>query len=138
MIRQFSKINWISFFIAFVAYFVLGALWFTLFFSDAYKFSLGREHETLATDAIFVVGPALCTLIVTLASALLFYSLPISSYKEALEFAFVIGIGFLVANTFNIAINPNIPRPILYGIISGSYHMLGILSISMIFMAMKK
>jgi len=138
MIRQFANINWISVLIAFVVYSVHGALWFTLFFSEAYKLSLGRENETLANGAIFIVGPAVCTLVVTLASALLFYALRISSYKEAFEFAFVIGIGFLVANTFNIAINPNIPRPILYGIISGSYHLVGILTVSMIFMAMKK
>jgi len=138
MIRQFANINWISVLIAFVVYCVHGTLWFTLFFSEAYKLSLGRENETLANDAIFIIGPTICTLVVTLASALLFYALRISSYKEALEFAFVIGIGFLVANTFNIAINPNIPRPILYGIISGSYHLVGILAVSMIFMAMKK
>ncbi|MFC0183112.1 DUF1761 domain-containing protein [Pseudarcicella hirudinis] len=74
---------------------------------------------------------------ITIASAILFYTLNISSFNAALEFSLLIGFGFLVANTVNIAINPNIPRPILYGIISGSYHLAGILMISVILLIMK-
>ena len=47
MINQLPNLNWISVLLAFVAYFLLGALWFTLFFSKAYKKSLGRENEIL-------------------------------------------------------------------------------------------
>jgi hypothetical protein len=137
MISQLANLNWISVLLAFVAYFMLGALWFTLFFSKQYKISLGRENETLPNKPIFIVGPVLCSLVITIASAVLFYELNISSFGEALEFAIVIGIGFLVANTVNIAINPNIPYPIHYGIISGSYHLVGILIVSSILVAMK-
>jgi hypothetical protein len=137
MMSQLANLNWISVLLAFVAYFLLGALWFTLFFSKQYKFSLGRENETLPNKPIFIVGPALCSLVITIASAILFYALKISSVGDAVEFAFLIGIGYLVANTINIAINPNIPRPILYGIISGAYHLVGILIVSMILVAMK-
>ena len=49
-------------------------------------------------------------------------SLNIESYQDALIFAIIVGLGYLVANTVDIAINPNIPRPLLYGAISGSYH----------------
>lgn len=137
MISQFANLNWISILIAFVLYFVLGALWFTLFFPKAYKVSLGRAHETLPNKPIFIVGPILCCLVITLASALLFYALQVSTYGQAFEFALVIGIGYLVANTVNIAINPNIPRPILYALISGTYQLAGIVLVSMIFMVMK-
>ena len=131
------NLNWISVLLAFVAYFLLGALWFTLFFSKQYKVSLGRENETLPNKPIFIVGPALCSLVITITSAVLIYALRISSFGEALEFSLVVGIGYLVANTVNIAINPNIPRPILYGIISGAYHLVGILIVSIILTAMK-
>ncbi len=137
MINQFANVNWLSVLLAFVAYFMLGALWFTALFSKPYKISLGRENETLPNKPIFIVGPALCTLVITLATALLFYALKISSFGEALEFSLLIGIGFLVANTVNIAINPNIPRPILYGIISGAYHLVGILLVGCILVVMK-
>lgn len=137
MIGQLANLNWISVLLAFVAYFLLGALWFTLFFSRQYRISLGRENETLQNKPIFIVGPALCSLVITIATAFLIYALHISSFGDALQFSLLIGVGFLFANTVNIAINPNIPRPILYGIISGTYHLVGILMVSIIITAMK-
>jgi len=137
MINQLANLNWISVVLAFVAYFVLGALWFTALFSKWYKISLGRDNETLPNKPIFIIGPALCTLVITLANALLLYTLNISTLGDAIGFALLVGVGYLVANTVNIAINPNIPRPILYGIISGSYHLTGIVMATTILFVMK-
>ncbi len=137
MISQLANLNWMSVLIAFVAYCVVGALWFTFFFSKPYKTSLGRSGETLPNKPIFIVGPAICSLIITIASALLIFVLNISSFADTVEFSLLIGFGFLVANTVNIAINPNIPHPILYGVISGSYHLVGILIVNTILVAMK-
>lgn len=137
MISQLANLNWMGVALAFVVYCVLGALWFTLFFSKQYKISLGRANETLPNKPIFIVGPAICSLIITVATAILMYALDIQTFGDAIELALVIGIGFLVANTVNIAINPNIPRPIHYGIISGSYHLACILIVSIILAGMK-
>lgn len=137
MIGQLANVHWLGVLVAFVAYFMLGALWFTLFFSKQYKISLGRDNETLPNKPIFIVGPALCSLVITIASAVLLNALHIQSMSGAVEFSLLIGIGYLVANTVNIAINPNIPKPILYGIISGTYHLLGILIVSTILVAMQ-
>lgn len=137
MINQLANLNWISVTIAFVVYNVVGALWFTLFFTKPYKISLGKENEILPNKPIFIVGPAICTLVITIVTALLMYTLNIQSFSEALEFSLFIGFGYLVANTTNIAINPNIPRPILYSIISGSYHLVGIVLLGVILVAMK-
>jgi hypothetical protein len=137
MINQLANLNWISIIIAFVVYNVVGALWFTLFFTKPYKISLGKENETLPNKPIFIVGPALCTLVVTVVTAILMYSLNIQSFSNAIGFSLLIGFGYLVANTTNIAINPNIPRPILYSIISGAYHLVGIVLVAIIIVAMK-
>lgn len=137
MISQLANLNWVSIVLAFAAYFVLGALWFTLFFSKPYKISLGRENETLQNKPVFIVGPAICSLVITITSAVLIQALNISSFGGAVEFSLLVGIGYLFANTVNIAINPNIPRPILYGIISGSYHLAGVLIMNTILIAMK-
>ncbi|GAB3503482.1 DUF1761 domain-containing protein [Emticicia fontis] len=137
MINQLANLNWISFIIAFVVYNVVGALWFTLFFTKPYKISLGKENETLPNKPIFIAGPAICTFVVTLTFAILFYALNIQSFTEAIGFSLLIGTGFLVANTTNIAINPNIPRPILYSVISGSYHLVGIVLAGIILVVMK-
>ncbi len=137
MISQLTHLNWISILLAFVAYVMLGALWFTLFFSKQYKISLGRDNETLQNKPIFIVGPALCSLVITVASAVLIYALNIQSFAGAFKFSMLVGIGYLFSNTVNIAINPNIPRPGLYGIISGTYHVVGIMMVSFILTAMK-
>lgn len=138
MINQFANLNWISVLVAFVAYFVLGALWFTLLFKKQYAISLGKENQLPEKPApIFIIGPALCSLVITIANAILFYALDIESFSTALEFSLVVGIGYLVANTVNIAINPNIPNPIHYGIISGSYHLTGIIIVNIILTAMR-
>lgn len=136
MIGQLTNLNWMNILLAFLAYFFLGALWFTVFFSRMYRASLGRENEVLPKKAIFIIGPALCSLLITIVTAVLISALAISSVSGALEFAFCIGIGYLVANTVNIAINPNIPYPIFYGIISGTYHLVGITLVSLILVAM--
>lgn len=137
MISQLANLNWISVLVAFFAYFFLGALWFTLLFSKQYKISLGRDQETLPNKIIFVAGPALCTLVITIVTAVLIYALNIQSFGAVLELSAMVGIGYLFANTVNIAINPNIPRPILYGIISGTYHLVGIIMVCVILIAMK-
>ena len=137
MMQAISSLNWFGVLLAFVPYFLLGALWFTVLFKKQYAISLGRENEQQQNLApIFIVGPALCTLVITLTSALLLNALAINSYQGALLFALLVGIGYLVANTVNIAINPNIPRPLLYGAISGAYHLVGIVIVSLMLVFM--
>ena len=138
MTIEISALNWLGILLAFLPYFFLGALWFTLFFKKSYLKSLGKENAPEQKPApIFIVGPALCTLVITFCSAILLHALHIETYEGALIFALVVGLGYLVANTVNIAINPNIPRPILYGLISGSYHLIGITIACIVLQAMK-
>lgn len=137
MIQFISAVNWFGVLLAFIAYSVLGALWFTLFFKKQYAKSLGKEHEKLQNSApIFFIGPALCSLLITITSSLLMHALEIDSYVEGLEFALIVGVGYLFSNTVNIAINPNMPKPIPYGLISGFFHLVGILIVCSIIVAM--
>lgn len=137
MMQAILSLNWFGVLLAFVPYFLLGALWFTVLFKKPYAISLGRENEQPQNMApIFIIGPALCTLVITLTSALLLNALAINSYQGALLFGLIVGIGYLIANTVNIAINPNIPRPLLYGAISGAYHLVGIVIVSLMLVFM--
>ena len=137
MFAALSSIHWLAVLAAFAAYYFLGAAWFAALFAKPYRVSLGKAHEAPAPmSPIFFVGPALCTLVVTVASAGLMQLLHISTYGQAVEFALYVGLGYLVANTVNIAINPNIPRPLLYSLISGSYHLVGILLASLLLVAL--
>jgi len=138
MTNVFANLNWIGIGLAFLAYFLLGAIWFTTLFSKSYRKSLGREHEKQQPPAlIYVLGPAVCSLVITIATAVLMHAMNIQSYPGAFELAAIVGIGYLVANTVNIAINPNIPRPLFYGMISGAYHLTGVVLVCVILVAMK-
>ncbi len=138
MIQLLSAINWVGVLLAFAGYFFLGPLWYLLLFKKQYYVSLGKEIDPQEKPSpIFIIGPAVCSLIITITSALLMYALHIDSYQAAIEFALIVGVGYLVANTVNIAINPNIPRPMLYGAISGAFHLVGIFIASVIIYAMK-
>ncbi|EKJ88187.1 uncharacterized protein DUF1761 [Leptospira meyeri] len=127
MLQILLNLNWIGIGFAFLIYFFLGYIWFTILFTKPYRISLGKENETQGPPApIFIIGPAICTLFNLVTTAILFSVLQINQTADALLWGTFVGIGYLSANTFNIAINPNIPRPILYGVISSVYHLVGI------------
>jgi hypothetical protein len=138
MLNVLATINWVSVLAAFVAYFLLGPLWYLVLFPKPYRAALGKENEPAQQPApIFIIGPAVCSLLVTITCAVLLYALQINSYAGALGFALVVGFGYLFTNTVNIAINPNIPRPLFYGLITGSFHLVGMVLVNLILVGMK-
>lgn len=108
MFNVLGDISVLALLVAFVAYFVLGGVWFAAVFSKQYKASLGRAADApQPSSLLFIVGPALCTAVVVVASSVLIEALDITAVGDAVVFALIVGIGYLVANTVNIAINPN-------------------------------
>jgi Protein of unknown function (DUF1761) len=133
-----SEINWLAVVLATLASFMLGGLWFTALFGKVYAVALGREKAPKEKPApIFIAGPFVCGLVTTIASAILVYALNIESIGDALVFGAIVGLGFLASTTVNTAINPNMPHPLFYGVISGSYFFLAGVIISVILVAMK-
>ena len=138
MLNVLTTINWLSVLAAFIAYFLLGALWYLVLFPKPYRAALGKQDEPASPPApIFIIGPAACSLLITITCAVLLSALQIGSYGGALGFALLVGFGYLFANTVNIAINPNIPRPLFYGLITGSFHLVGMVLVNLILVAMK-
>jgi hypothetical protein len=122
MLHLTSNINWIAVLLATVALSMLGALWFMVLFGKQYAVALGRtDLKEQKPSPLFIVGPMLCGAIVTVTNAVLLASLRVSSLGGALAFGALVGFGYLAATTVNVAINPNIPRPLLYGLVSGGY-----------------
>jgi hypothetical protein len=138
MFNIVHEINWIAVLLATIANSLLGGFWFTAIFGKAYFTSLGKTRVANEKPAlIFILGPLVCGLVTVVAMAILVYAFGITSIVDAIIFGGVIGVGLLASTTVNTAINPNIPRPILYGVISGSYFILAGLIISVILVAMK-
>ncbi|MCP9765600.1 DUF1761 domain-containing protein [Lacihabitans soyangensis] len=139
MLQKISKISWMGVVLSLVFYSFLGWLWFTVLFPNQYASTLDKLGLIPANpEPIYLYGPPLTILPTIITSALLMVLLNISSKKAAMEFAFIIGLGFLVANTFDIAINPNIPHPMAYGLLVGCFHMVGIFVSCLILQALSK
>ncbi len=104
-----------------VAVMVLGFVWFAVVFKKQYAVVLGRVGQPDAMGPLFIVGPSICVLVTAFTIAYLMSAQGVASLAEALEFGAIVGVGFLAATAMNIAINPNIPRPITYGLLSSAY-----------------
>ncbi|AMY68882.1 DUF1761 domain-containing protein [Frigidibacter mobilis] len=130
---NFSDISWIGIIAATVASFMLGGLWFTVLLGRAYSAALGRAHDPGARPApLMIAGPAAWSLVTAFATAVLMASLGIETLSGALGLGLFVGIGYLAATTVNTGINPNIPNPLLYGAVSGGYHLAAGLVIALV------
>ncbi|AEI63431.1 hypothetical protein LILAB_07590 [Corallococcus macrosporus] len=119
------SINWLAVLLSTVALQMLGAAWFMGVIPKPYALALERtDLVDRKPEPIFIAGPLLCGLVVTVANAILLRSFHIDTMPDALVFGAISGIGYLVATVFNVAINPNIPRPVLYGAINAPYFLL--------------
>jgi len=137
MFDAFTKLNWLAVLVADVAGFGLGAVWYTVLFKHAYAASLGREHQADAKPSpLSIAGLFLCNTMVAITTALLLRMFGLTSFTSALGFAAIVGVGYLVCTTVNVAINPNFPRPFLYGLVSGSYFFVANLVMTTILVAM--
>ena len=139
MLQKITKISGLGVFLSLVCYAFLGWLWFTVWFPNQYASTLGKLGVMPANpDPIYFYAPPLTILPTIITTALLMVVLNINTKKAVFEFALVIGLGFLVANTFDIAINPNIPHPMGYGLLVGGYQLLGMLGSCFILHALRK
>ena len=133
MTNAFQHLNWLGILLAFVASSIIGTAWFTVLFRKPYLATLGRpQNEPQSKDPIYFVGPLVCSLLMILTTALLMGQLGITTLSAAFSFALLAGFGYLVTNTVNIAINPNIPHPVRYGVISGGYHLVAMVVVCLI------
>lgn len=133
-----SELNWLAIVLATLAYFILGAIWFTPLFGKAYDAALeSKRTKDQKWPPIYYVGPFVSALITTIATSILLYALHVGQMSDALLLGLIVGVGYAMSISFNNAINPKTPRPLLYGAVTGSYHVVGIVIVAAILFAMK-
>ncbi|WJH39389.1 DUF1761 domain-containing protein [Aliirhizobium terrae] len=125
MLAAFADIHWIAVIAGTLVFTVLGGLYFMVLVPKQYLYVTGRENlpkeKQAVSGSIFIVGPMLCSLVVVIADAYLIAVVGIVSVADATLLGLIVGLGFLVPMTFNIAINPLFPRPIQYGLLNAPY-----------------
>lgn len=128
-----NPINWIGVLAAAVAVMMLGWVWFAVLFARLYATVLERPYEAGAKmPPLYIVGPSLCMLVTTIASAWLMRAIGIASLDGAIGFGAAVGVSYLGSTAVNMAINPLVPRPLAYGFLSASYFLVASVLISVV------
>jgi hypothetical protein len=125
------NVNWPIVALATLAYYLLGALWFTPLFGRSWDRAVGfdrpRGHRF---PARYYVTPLVSSLVVAVATAVLVEAVDVSTPADAAELGAVAGIGYAAAVSFNNAVAPNVPRPFLLGAITAGYHVVGVIVVA--------
>jgi hypothetical protein len=133
MFAVLTEINWLAVLASTIVFVVLGGVYFTVVIAKPYRVALGNETtEVPKPGPIFIVGPMIASLIVIITSAVLLRALGVETLGDGIAFGLIVGIGYLVAQTMTIAINPNFPRPLLYTLINAPYFIACTLAASVI------
>jgi len=138
MFDVIDQLNWLAIALATFAYFILGALWFTPLFGNVYDTALGvKRQKNQKWPPIYYVGPFVSSVVATIATAVLVFALDVNTLSEAITLGLVVGVGYALSVSINNAINPKTPRPLLYGLVTGGYHVVGITLVSAILFGLK-
>jgi hypothetical protein len=136
MLESWAAINWFAVAVGAVAYFLLGAIWFTPLFGRAWDVAIGHERvKGERFPPIYYVMPLISSVLITIATAWLIAATGSDELPEALVLAAVAGIGYAAAVSFTNAVTPTTPRPLLYGAVTGGYHVVGIALVAAIVVA---
>ncbi len=138
MFSVLADINWPALAIAVVASFLIAGVWFAVVIAKPYAVALGREGAPAPEPtAITMAGPLVCTFATVLTSAVLIEALDITGTGDGIVFGLIVGVGYLGAMTFQIAVNPNFPRPLYYGVLNAPYFVITSVLSSVILVAMR-
>jgi hypothetical protein len=121
-ITALTEVNWLAVLASTVVFAVLGGLYFSVIVAKPYAVALGNEGKQLPKPGpLFIVGPLVASLVVVTTTAVLLRALEIEALGEGIVFGLIVAVGYLVAQTVTIAINPNFPRPLYYALINAPY-----------------
>ena len=131
MLDAFAHLSWLAVVLAALAYYVLGAAWFTPLFGKAWDRSIGYDRSRAVTfgHAYYIV-PLVSAVVVALALGLILTALA-PTFGEALIVGVVFGLG-VAGVSINNALTPHTPHPYAFGAVTGGYHVVGIVIVSAI------
>jgi hypothetical protein len=115
-----------------LVYFILGAIWFTPVFGKTYDNSLGFSRpKKYKWQPIFYWMPLLSSLLVSFVIILLHLAIKPSNVTESLTIGTIVGLA-LLSVSLNNAVTPITPKPLIYGAVTGFYHLIGSILVSVI------
>lgn len=127
-----NEVNWLIILLATVVYFILGAVWFTPLFGKAYDIGTGVKRSAKQKwPAIYYYAPFLSSLVVSVAIGIMLYAMNAQNLSDALILGLLFGAGMAAISLSN-AVTPNMPRPVVFGLVVGSYHLVSAVIVAVI------
>jgi hypothetical protein len=118
MFTVLTEINWLAVIVATIPFALLGGLYFSVIVPKPYAAAVGAPAKN---GALFIAGPIVLSLVTVITSAILLKALEVTAIGDGVIFGLLVSVGYLVAQTFTIAINPAFARPLLYGLVNAPY-----------------
>ncbi len=134
MTRVFHEVNWLAVIVASLVYFVLGVPWFSpATLGPIWEQSIGFQRPAgWEPDAILYLGPLLASFAASLSTAILARATRSNSLGDGVRLGLVVALGYSVAVAGVDAISPSHPAPARLFLITGSYHLVGLIAVAMI------
>ena len=138
MIEAFGAVNWWAAALGALAYFMLGALWFSPLFGRVWDRSVGHERrsgERFPTS--YYVVPLVSSIAIAMATAWVAEAADLDGFWDGTLFTIALGVGIAAAVSVTNAMTPNMRHPFVYGVVTGGYHVAGIGVVTAIVVVMR-
>jgi hypothetical protein len=134
MRRALAEVRWAAVFAATFAYFVLGVPWFSpATLGGVWERALGfNRPQGWEPAPIMYMGPVLASFTASLATALLARATRAITAREGAVLGAVIALGYSVGVAGMDALSPSHPEPLTLFLITGSYHLVGLVVVGVI------
>lgn len=132
-----TDINWIGVILATVAYSAFAGIWHRQFaFGKKWEEAMDflRSENWKETNIYFII-PFFGCLIASIGIAILNNLTNVESFKDAITLGLIVGIGFTTTTSFTNAVIPIMKKPLVFGLITGTAHAIGITIVSVIIYA---
>lgn len=139
MFMDLSSLNWLGVAVATVVYFVFGGLWFSpLAFQRLWNASVGfNRPKGWRAGPKYYIAPLVGCFLISLATAILLQVTGVQTQADAIVLGLIVGIGYVAATVGVLAVAPNIPRPGMYAVVVGLYHIIGVAATAAIIFGVK-
>ena len=126
MKRVFVQLNWFAILLATVAYFLIGVPVFSLF-GDVWEAAGFKRPDSWQPGAHFYLAPLLANFVVVVCTAGLARATAATSLRDGVILGLVVALGYLVPTAGIDAMSPAHPDPWKIFLITGSYHLIGLI-----------
>ncbi|NHA70177.1 DUF1761 domain-containing protein [Phycicoccus flavus] len=114
---------WLFALLAGVTLFVLGALWFTPLFGAVWDRAVGVPRSESTFTPGYYVAPLVGSAAMAYVTAVLVGAVGARTVTDALVVGLLVGAGVGVPVSVTNAFSPRTARPLVYGVVTGGFHL---------------